>query len=65
MEMDWYAPGEKAPVSSVAYRVVHDPPKSGPRLKVFFAGEYFPPCPDCGMGVRYLLPIRAKKAIAF
>ena len=66
MEMHAYGPGEMAPVSSVVYRVVHDPPESGERLKAFFAGEQFPPCRDCGMRVRYLLPIKVlRKMLAF
>lgn len=61
MEMLDYNPGDAVPVSSSLYRVVHDPPGSEEHLQAFHAGEYFPPCPDCGDKVRYLLPIRVLK----
>jgi hypothetical protein len=59
MEMnDEYKPGDIVPQSSSLYRVVHDPPGKGEQLKTFYCGEHFPPCPECGKKVRYMLPSR-------
>ena len=51
-----YEAGDIIPVTSSLYRVLHDPPKEGQRFETFYAGESFPPCPDCGKNVRYVLP---------
>jgi len=61
MEMHEYKPGEVAPITSSLYHVVHDPPKEGEHLQTFYAGDNFPPCPTCGIKVRYL--IRAGRVI--
>jgi hypothetical protein len=63
MEIDEYQPGvymagDRVPVSSSLYRMVHDPPREGERLLRFYADDHFPPCPDCGMKVRYVLASR-------
>ena len=51
-----YMPGDEIPVTSVLYRVTHDPPEAGTHLKTFYAGDTFPFCSECGRRVRYLLP---------
>ena len=56
-EIEWM-PGDVVPVTSVLYRVVHDPPEAGTHLKTFYAGDIFPFCSECGRRVRYLLPER-------
>jgi len=58
MEMLDYNPGDAVPVTSSLYRVVHDPPGSEQPTQTFHVGQHFPPCPDCGYKVRYLLPIK-------
>ena len=58
MEVE-YIPGDVAPVTSAFYRVVHDPPEAGTDMTMFYAGERFPFCSECGRNVRYLLPKRA------
>lgn len=65
MEMLDYNPGDAVPVTSSLYRLVHEPASSEQQhAQTFHVGEYFPPCPDCGSKVRYLLPIRVfRKAI--
>jgi hypothetical protein len=63
MEIDYEA-GDIAPVTSSLYRVVHNPPKQGSELRTFHMGEIFPPCPECGTKVRYMLPTRVlRKAL--
>ena len=61
VEMHEYSPGEVVPVTSVLYRVSHDPPKTSENLQTLYSGDTFPLCPECGMKVRYLLPIRVLK----
>jgi hypothetical protein len=53
-----YMPGDIALVTSVFYRIVHDPPSAGQQWKTFYAGDIFPFCSECGRRVRYLLPKR-------
>jgi hypothetical protein len=55
MEMYEYGPGDVVPVTSSLYHVVHDPNKEGEYLQTFNQGDKFPPCPECGINVRYLL----------
>jgi len=57
MEMHEYSPGEVVPVTSPIYHVVHDPPKEGEYLQTFYEGDNFPPCPTCGIKVRYLIRV--------
>jgi hypothetical protein len=57
MEMHEYGPGDVVPVTSSLYHVVHEPPKEGEYLQTFQGGDQFPPCPQCGMKVRYLIRI--------
>jgi len=54
MDVRVFAPRDIVPVTS-AYRVVHDPLSIGDELKTFFAGDWFPPCLQCGERVRYVL----------
>jgi len=61
IETDEYSPGEAVPLTSPLYRVVHDCPKGGTYTQTFFTGDTFPPCPDCGTKVRYLIPIPVLK----
>ena len=53
-----YIPGDVVPVTSALYRVVHEPLEAGTDMKIFYAGEQFPFCSECGRKVRYLLPKR-------
>jgi len=57
MEVE-YIPGGVAPVTSALYYVLHEPPEAGTDMKIFYAGERFPFCSECGRKVRYLLPKR-------
>jgi len=56
--MHEYSAGEVVPVFSSLYREVHDPPEAGEHMRTFYCGESFPPCPECGPKVRYLIPVR-------
>ena len=55
--MQEYTPGEVVPVTSAFYRVVHDPLKEGEHLRMFYEGDQFPPCPECGNKVRYVIRV--------
>jgi hypothetical protein len=55
MEMHEYSPGDVVPVTSSLYHVAHHPTDKGEHLQTFYAGDQFPPCPACGMKVRYLI----------
>jgi hypothetical protein len=55
MEMHEYGPGDVVPLTSSIYHVVHDAVEQVEYLQTFFAGARFPPCPKCGMKVRYLI----------
>ncbi len=57
MEMHEYSPGEVVPVTSSLYRVMHVPLEKGEHLQTFYAGDNFPPCPECGNKVRYLIRV--------
>jgi hypothetical protein len=57
MGMHEYKPGEVIPVTSSLYRVVHNPPKEGEYLQTFYEGDQFPPCPECGNEVCYLIRV--------
>jgi hypothetical protein len=61
MGMHEYKPGDMVPVSSPLYRVVHDPPKEGVQLRMFYCDKRFPPCPECGEKVRYVFLGRFRK----
>jgi hypothetical protein len=54
MEVE-YMPGDTVPLTSALYRVVHDLPSAGQQLKMFYAGDLFPFCSECGRKVRYVL----------
>jgi len=62
MEIDFEA-GDIAPITSPLYRVVHDPPKSHQELRTFHIREIFPPCPECGTSVRYMLPAKVLRNV--
>jgi hypothetical protein len=56
-----YMPGDTVPVTSALYRVVYDLPSAGQQLKMFYAGDLFPFCSECGRKVRYVLPGSSQK----
>ena len=58
MEMREYTPGDTVPLTSPLYHVVHMPAQNRDHMETFYAGEKFPPCPECGMRVRYTIPDR-------
>jgi hypothetical protein len=55
MDMCEYKPGDLVPVTSPLYRVIHHPRKKTEQMETFFKGDHFPPCPECGEKVRYML----------
>jgi hypothetical protein len=63
MEMNEYKPGDIVPETSSLYRVVHDPAPERVRehLETFYSGDHFPPCPECGVNVRYVLLARLRE----
>lgn len=56
---DEFKPGQKCPQSGI-YRVVHDKNHASPHEVTCVYGETFPPCRNCGSGVRFVL-VRAAK----
>jgi len=63
MEIE-YKPGDTVPVSSALYRVVHYEATKREYLEMFYGGDRFPPCPECGKKVRYMLPSRVLRRAA-
>ena len=63
MEMNEYKPGDIVPQTSSLYRVVHYPPQERLReqLETFYCDDHFPPCPECGVNVRYVLLARLRE----
>jgi hypothetical protein len=64
MEMNEYKPADIVPETSSLYRVVALPTareRVREHLETFYSGDHFPPCPECGVNVRYVLLARLRE----